>query len=62
MSISLLIKAIDIKGQDPYREYEDSVYIDTALITLDAIYRTLLWFLILLMCCGWKISIQSAPE
>jgi hypothetical protein len=59
LSISLLIKAIDIKGQDPYREYEDSVYIDTALITLDAIYRTLLWFLILLMCCGWKISIQN---
>ena len=59
LSLSLLIKAIDIKGQDPYREYENSVYIDTALITLDAIYRTLLWFLILLMCCGWKISIQN---
>ena len=59
LSISLLIKAVDIKGQDPYREYEGSVYIDTALITLDAIYRTLLWFLILLMCCGWKISIQN---
>ena len=59
LSISLLIKAIDIKGQDPYREYESSVYIDTALITLDAIYRTLLWFLILLLSCGYKISIQS---
>ena len=59
LSISLLIKAVDIKGQDPYREYEGSVYIDTALTTLDAIYRTILWFLILLMCCGWKISIQN---
>lgn len=59
LSISLLVKAVDIKGQDPYREYEGSVYIDTALITLDAIYRTILWFLILLMCCGWKISIQN---
>ena len=59
LSISLLIKAVDIKGQDPYRENEGSVYIDTALTTLDAIYRTILWFLILLMCCGWKISIQN---
>ena len=59
LSISLLIKAIDVKGQDPYTEYESSVYIDTALITLDAIYRTILWFLVLLMCCGWKISMQS---
>ena len=59
LSISLLVKAVDVKGQDPYIEYESSVYIDTALITLDAIYRTLLWFLILLMCCGWKISIQT---
>ena len=59
LSISLLIKSIDIKGQSPYQEVESSVYIDTALITLDALYRTLLWFLILLMCCGWKISIQT---
>jgi hypothetical protein len=59
LSISFLIKAVDVKGQDPYIEYESSVYIDTSLITLDAIYRTLLWFLILLMCCGWKLSIQK---
>ena len=58
LSISLLVKSVDIKDQDPNKEYDGSVYIDTALITLDAIYRTLLWFLILLMCCGWKISIQ----
>ena len=59
LSIALLIKSIDIKGQSPYQEDESSIYIDTALITLDAIYRTLLWFLILLMCCGWKISMQT---
>ena len=59
LSISLLMKSIDIRGRSPYQEDESSVYIDTALITLDAIYRTLLWFLILLMCCGWKISIQT---
>ena len=59
LSLSLLIKSIDIKGQSPYQDDESSIYIDTALITLDAIYRTLLWFLILLMCIGWKISIQT---
>ena len=59
LSICLLTKAIDIRGKDPNIDDESSVYIDTALITLDAIYRTLLWFSILLICCGWKISIQS---
>ena len=59
LSISFLIKAVDVKGQDPYIEYECSVYIDISLITLDAVYRTLLWLLILLMCCGWKISKQT---
>ena len=59
LSIALLIKSVDIKGQDPNKEYDGSVYIDTALITLGAIFRTLLWFLILLMCCGWKIAIQN---
>ena len=59
VSITFITKAVDIRGQDPYREYEGSVYIDTALITVNAIYRTLLWFLILLICCGWKISIQE---
>ena len=58
LSISLLVKAVNIKGQDP-REYEGSIYIDIALIILDAIYRTILWFLILLICYGWKISIQN---
>ncbi len=59
LSFILFIKAIDVKGQDPYREFDDSIYIDTGLITLNAIYRALLWFLVLLMCCGWKISMQS---
>ncbi len=58
LSIILFIKAIDIHGHDPYREL-DSIYIDTSLITLNAIYRSLLWFLILLVCCGWKISRQN---
>ena len=59
VSLALVVKAIDIRGQDPYREYDGSVYIDTALITLNAIFRTLLWFLILLICCGWRILIQN---
>jgi hypothetical protein len=58
LSIFFFIKSIDVRGQDPYKELDDSVYIDTALVLLYAIYRALLWFLILLMCCGWKISMQ----
>lgn len=57
--ISLLFKAINIQGKDPNRDYDDGVYVDTALITLNAIYRTLMWFIVLLVAYGWKISIQS---
>jgi hypothetical protein len=59
LSVILFIKTIEVQGQDPYREFNDSIYVDTALITLIAIYRAFLWFLILFMCCGWKISFQN---
>ena len=59
VSITLIVKAVDIRGRDPNIEYEDSIYVDTALITLSAIYKTILWFLILMVSLGWKISIQS---
>ena len=59
LSISFIIKSADIRGEDPNKIYEDSIYIDTALVTMEAIFRTLLWFLILLLSFGWKISIQS---
>ena len=59
LSIALIVKAIDIRGKDPNREYEDSIYVDTALITLSAIYKTVLWFLILMISLGWKVSIQT---
>ena len=56
-------KAIDIQGRNPYQINDDSMFLDTALFTLNSIYRTLLWFFILLICCGWKITIQSLrPE
>ena len=59
LAIALIVKAMDIRGKDPNREYEDSIYIDTALITLSAIFKTILWFIILLIACGWKISVQT---
>ena len=58
-SVALIVKAIDIRGKDPNKNYEESIYVDTALITLSAIYKTILWFSILLVSIGWKISILS---
>ena len=58
-SIALIVKAIDIRGKDPNKSYEESIYVDTALITLSAIYKTILWFAILLVAIGWKISVQT---
>ena len=59
LSIVLIVKAVDVKGRDPNIEYDDSIYVDTALITLSAIYKSILWFLILLLACGWKILVQN---
>ena len=58
-TISLIIKSIDIQGQDPNEESEGSIYIDTALITMGAIFKTLLWLNVLLYCSGWKISMPQ---
>ena len=58
-SIALIVKSIDIRGQDPNVNYEESIYVDTALITLSAIYKTLLWFNILMTSIGWRISVQT---
>lgn len=62
LAIALIVKAIDIRGQDPYRNYDDSIYINTALITLSAIYRTALWLFLLFISCGYKISINRLPR
>jgi len=59
LSIALIVKAIDIRGKDPNREYEDSIYVDTALITLSAIYKSILWFLILMVSLGWNVSMLT---
>ena len=58
-SVALIVKSIDIRGKDPNKNYEDSIYVDTALITLSAIYKTILWLSILLVSIGWTISVQS---
>ena len=55
LSITLLVKAINIRGKDPNREYDDSIYVDTAMITISAIYKSILWFIILLLGYGWNI-------
>ena len=48
LSFVFFIKSVDIKGADPNKEYINSIYVDTALVTMEALFRTLLWFFILL--------------
>ena len=59
LSIPLVIKAVNIRGKDPNKSYDDSIFVDTALITLSAIYKSLLWFMTLLICYGWNITLLS---
>jgi hypothetical protein len=59
LGVLFISKAIDLEGRNPYQINDDSMFLDTALFTINSIYRTLLWFFILLICCGWKITVQS---
>ena len=59
LSIVFVIKSVDIRGACPTKEYINSIYIDTGLVTTEAIFRTLLWLFILLLSSGMSISIQS---
>lgn len=59
LGIALLVKAISIRGEEVDSEYESSIFIDAILIIIDSIYRTSLWFFILLTSHGWGISAQE---
>ena len=56
----LILKSINIRGSKIYgNETESSILLDTALITLNGLHRTLLWFFVLLLSYGWNISLQQ---
>ena len=56
----LILKSINIRGTKIYDdETESSILLDTALITLNGIHRTVLWFFVLLLSYGWNISLQQ---
>ena len=56
----LILKSINIRGSKIYdNETESSILLDTALITLNGIHRTVLWFFVLLLSYGWNISLQQ---
>ena len=55
----LIVKSISIRGTKIYEESESSILLDTALITLNGIHRTVLWFMLLILSYGWNISLQQ---
>ena len=56
----LLFKSINIRGEKIYDEQsESSILLDTALITMNGIHRTILWFFVLILSYGWNISLQQ---
>ena len=54
ITIFLEITVVSNSGENTYQ-----IYIETALITLNAVYRTVLWFMISLVLFGWQITKQS---
>ena len=60
LSFLLLMKSINIRGKKIYDdESESSILLDTALLTLNGVHRTVFWFLALIISHGWNISIQQ---
>ena len=60
LCIILLVKSINIRGTKIYEnEEETSILIETSFITLNSLYRSLLWLLAFLLSFGYNISLQS---
>ena len=60
LTFVLIMKSLNVRGQKIYDdESESSILLDTALITLNGLHRTIIWFLALLLSHGWNISIQQ---
>ena len=59
LSIIVLVKSFNIRGTKIYEnEEESSVLIETAFITLNSLYRSLLWLVAFLLSFGYNISLQ----
>lgn len=59
LGLVLIIKSLSIRGETMYGEYDSSIFIDAILVVINTIYRTALWFFILLVSHGWGISVQE---
>ena len=59
LCIILVVKSFNIRGTKIYEnEEESSILIETAFITLNSLYRSLLWLLAFLLSFGYNISLQ----
>ena len=60
LCIILVVKSFNIRGTKIYEnEEESSILIETAFITLNSLYRSLLWLLAFLLSFGYNISLQN---
>lgn len=55
---TILLNVLIVQG-DNNSSSSFNIYIETALVTINAVFRTILWFLIVLVVCGWQITKQS---
>ena len=63
LCIILLVKSFNIRGTKIYEdEEESSILIETAFITLNSLYRSLLWLLAFLLSFGYNISLQRIND
>ena len=59
LSFLIGLEAYSLIGQNPNDDYDSSIYLETALFTVNAIFRAVLWIFFVLVAAGWQIAKHS---
>lgn len=55
----MIIQMFLTTGQSSNSFLDSRIYVETALVTIRAIFRTIIWFLLVLIASGWQITSNS---
>ena len=56
LSSLIVLECYNMVGQNPNEYNDNSIYLETALFTVNAVFRAILWILFVLVSAGWIIA------
>ena len=56
LSFLIVLECYNMVGQNPNDDNDSSIYLETALFTVNAVFRAVLWILFVLVSAGWIIA------